>query len=227
MANLYPSSTFTGTDLVDAFLDSLGSITPPLNLTFQVVDTLKGLPFPDASFDYVVQRFGALSFSELQLPGVIRELARVVKPGGWIEFVDTDASPHGGPLLTELWSKGAYLIIGFRLSQVNLMLTMRDINATKIQCLHEDLFELGFEQITYNQVLLPIGWGPSEVGSGTARNLTRAHDSLKPQMTLVLGIGNSEFDRMAEDAEEESKESKAYWDIYYTFGRKPEISNVE
>lgn len=84
MAKAYPNSTFYGTDLVDVFLSS-ATITPD-NCSFQLADTLKGLPFEDGSIDFVFQRFQTLCFRINEWPRVVTELSRLVKPGGWIEL---------------------------------------------------------------------------------------------------------------------------------------------
>ena len=84
MSNAYPNSDFTGTDITDAFASSVPDA--PKNCHFQIADTVKGLPFEDNTFDYVFQRFQAACFRAHEWPIVIRELIRVVKPGGWIEL---------------------------------------------------------------------------------------------------------------------------------------------
>lgn len=45
----------------------------------------ESLPFPDASFDVVTCRFGAMFFPDLQK--ALRECRRVLKPGGKVVFV--------------------------------------------------------------------------------------------------------------------------------------------
>lgn len=82
MAMAYPASSFFGTDIADVFAFP----NAPANCTFQVADTLKGLPFPDNTFDFVFQRFHELCFRKKEWPIVLEELKRVTKPGGWIEL---------------------------------------------------------------------------------------------------------------------------------------------
>ncbi|MDH4612008.1 class I SAM-dependent methyltransferase [Pseudomonas sp. BN102] len=53
------------------------------------------LPFADASFDFVFSRYSAHHWSDLGL--ALREVRRVLKPGGVVAFIDV-ASP-GSPLL--------------------------------------------------------------------------------------------------------------------------------
>jgi ubiquinone/menaquinone biosynthesis C-methylase UbiE len=58
------------------------------------VDTTEGLPFPDNSFDYVVQRNALYNYTKEEWDSiVIPEMIRVLKPGGWIEFGNIHFTP--------------------------------------------------------------------------------------------------------------------------------------
>ena len=69
------------------------------NLTFHVADA-EDLPFPDAHFDVVLSRIGAMYFVDIQR--ALAEIRRVLKPGGrvalsaWGPF---DQSPYAATLL--------------------------------------------------------------------------------------------------------------------------------
>lgn len=104
MAVEFPGARVVGFDLVapvDAgpLLATLGQRAD--NVTFVQGDLLTGLPFPDGAFDYVHLR---LLYSDLPAdhwPAVVRELARVTRPGGWVECVEPaeairDPSPAYG-----------------------------------------------------------------------------------------------------------------------------------
>ncbi|RUS34758.1 hypothetical protein BC938DRAFT_478687 [Jimgerdemannia flammicorona] len=172
-----------------------------------------------------------MCFREKQWPGIIRELVRVMKPGGWIEFVwfllmeflcihpfsvmilkvDGDIRPSdGGPLLTEFWNK------------VRIMMSMRDINTRQVHNIHNSFRLLGFKQITSDHRCIPIGRGPEDVAVGSIIGHAQTQASLRPQMTLALGLGNDEYDSMVDAAEKGSRDYKPYFNIYYVFGKKLE-----
>lgn len=63
----------------------------PSNVFFIQANLLDGLQFPENFFDFIHQRclFGA--FTQEQWERItVPELSRVLKPTGWIEFVETD-----------------------------------------------------------------------------------------------------------------------------------------
>lgn len=72
----------------------------PRNLAFQTADATQPLPFADGTFDFVHGRFMATFIPVQQWPQVIGEMARVAKPGGWIEVLEA-AGLHdtGTPLI--------------------------------------------------------------------------------------------------------------------------------
>ena len=91
MAAEFPGASVVGLDLVlptnvEPMLAPLGSLAG--NVAFVEGDALAGLPFADGAFDYVHM---ALLYSDLPAvhwPGLIREMARVTRPGGWVECVE-------------------------------------------------------------------------------------------------------------------------------------------
>jgi SAM-dependent methyltransferase len=91
MAAEFPGAAVVGLDIVpptnvEPMLAPLGSLAA--NVSFVAADARAELPFADGAFDYVHM---ALLYSDLPAvhwPGLTRELARVVRPGGWVECVE-------------------------------------------------------------------------------------------------------------------------------------------
>ncbi|WP_052890267.1 class I SAM-dependent methyltransferase [Thermogemmatispora carboxidivorans] len=62
-------------------------------------DLLAGLPFPEAHFDYVHQRFLATAIPLTAWPGILDDLLRITRPGGWLELIEaTGDTCNEGPL---------------------------------------------------------------------------------------------------------------------------------
>ncbi|MGH2480022.1 MAG: methyltransferase domain-containing protein, partial [Ktedonobacteraceae bacterium] len=106
-------------------------------------------PFADESFDFVHQRCVADQLLTPTWPMVARELARVTRPGGWIELVELrQHASNPGPATTRYlhwwaqWSArtGIYTSVGERLGEL--------------------LQETGFGQVARRHIIAPVGsWG--------------------------------------------------------------------
>ncbi|CAG8523923.1 12871_t:CDS:2 [Funneliformis mosseae] len=87
MAEDYPDSTFVGVDISPFFPDS--NETPP-NVGFLQCNVNDGLPFPDSTFDFVCQRNMITSVTINEWESFVKEMIRVVKPGGYIEMFEME-----------------------------------------------------------------------------------------------------------------------------------------
>lgn len=89
-----------GLDMTPAMLERARAAAGPAPAEF-VEGSAEALPFPDASFAGAVTRF---SFHHMPLPArVLAEMARVVRPGGWVAAADhltSDQAPAA------LWHQG-------------------------------------------------------------------------------------------------------------------------
>lgn len=91
MAQQFPQARVIAGDIAPPTPgESLGhgvAVIPP-NVEFHVFDATHPLPFADGSFDFIYIR---LLYSVLPAPAwepLIRELARICRPGGWIESLE-------------------------------------------------------------------------------------------------------------------------------------------
>lgn len=81
IATNYPNSQVVGFDMCPISPSEI----KPENITFVQGNIFNGLPFEDNSFDFVFQRFLILGIPSDKWEFVIRELTRVLKPGGFLE----------------------------------------------------------------------------------------------------------------------------------------------
>ncbi|RHZ87259.1 hypothetical protein Glove_38g39 [Diversispora epigaea] len=100
LATNHPHTQFTGIDIMKSFPSEI----KPKNLQFIQYDINNGLlPFPDNHFDFVKMSNMNSCLKDYQWDLVLRDLVRVLKPGGYIELMECDMIyHHSGPLFSKL-----------------------------------------------------------------------------------------------------------------------------
>jgi ubiquinone/menaquinone biosynthesis C-methylase UbiE len=86
MARLFPQAEVIGVDMDTALFRS----DVPGNCYLRAGNVVTGLPFPDQLFGYTHQRLLTAAVTAANWPGVVRELVRVTRAGGWVELVEID-----------------------------------------------------------------------------------------------------------------------------------------
>lgn len=76
-------------------------------VTFQVMDALRLLEFPSASFDLVNLRFGVSFLRIWEWPKLLSEMLRVARPGGVVRLTEGEVgSQSSSPAATALYERG-------------------------------------------------------------------------------------------------------------------------
>lgn len=91
IARRFPAGNVVGFDLSRDLLDASlaeGIDTMPENCAFVYGDALQPFAFPDGSFSFVMARACSSFIPAAQWPQVVGQMARVTRPGGWIEVRD-------------------------------------------------------------------------------------------------------------------------------------------
>lgn len=84
MAVEYPKSNFVGVDTVP-----MAEVICKLpNISFSLGNVLDGLKFPENSFDYIQMRVLGNLLRRDQWPVAIKEVHRLLKPGGCVGFFE-------------------------------------------------------------------------------------------------------------------------------------------
>ncbi len=79
---------------------------------YQVMDAMRALDFPDASFDLVNVRFATSYLRTWDWPDFLMACQRVTKPGGVIRLTESDNSESSSPSLTKLYQFLAQALYG-------------------------------------------------------------------------------------------------------------------
>jgi ubiquinone/menaquinone biosynthesis C-methylase UbiE len=146
VAHQFPGALVVGFDLVR------GKPDPPPGYRHVRGNLLQGLPFRDGVFDFVHQRLLTWGIPVDAWPGAVRELARVTRPGGWVELVEITTRPQRtGPATQALFD----LIHRQLADPLGL-----DTTDAVFRSLDEHLREAGLDEIVRHERSLPVGeWG--------------------------------------------------------------------
>lgn len=105
-AALYPHMELVGIDISWKMIEYARAQAKAQRLTdgveFHVMDALRSLEFPNASFDLVTIRLGTSFMPAKDWPQLLREMARVARPGGVLRVIDCDAPQSNSPAYTRL-----------------------------------------------------------------------------------------------------------------------------
>ena len=106
-----PSGEVVGTDFCPEMLESAPAKAKRLGLDvkFEVADVL-ALPYPDASFDVATIAFGIRNVDDPLR--CLRELARVVKPGGRVVVLEFGQPKGAFGALYRVYSRGVMPLVG-------------------------------------------------------------------------------------------------------------------
>ena len=207
MAAVFPQANIVGTDLVAPKAEGLPEM--PRNYSFVQGNVLDGLPFPDASFDFVHMRLLLFAIPADRWPAVIRELARVTKPGGWVESVETGAQQQGGPAMEKLvaWITEASL--------------RRGVDPALGPHIGELLHAAGLAQISTSDIQLPVGHYGGRLGNMAAADVFGVVGGVKA-LVVAQGLATAEaYDAAMEQARLDLNDYRCVLPFYVAYGRRP------
>ncbi|KAK5821889.1 S-adenosyl-L-methionine-dependent methyltransferase [Linnemannia elongata] len=219
MAKEFPNATVYGIDINPELFPSVHQAVPS-NCLFSPSNLLTRLSFPDQYFDFVYQRFLYLGLTVEDWPVALKELRRVMKPGGWIELFEPCMRVHRAGTRTREVMRWCS-----RLLQEERGLDF-DFAGEKMKRLCESP-EIGFHNVKLERLSIPVGaWG-GRVGQAMAENMVLIFQTLQSalvpaEMTPSLdGSSMKAFDLMVQSWIRECEENKSYIDYYILVGQKP------
>lgn len=173
---------------------------------------LQGLPFRDDQFDFVHQRLLVTGIPIASWPSAVADLARVTRPGGWVELVEPRMTfDRTGPATERL--------VGIAMSVAATL----DLDTTSVVfgALEAYLEDAGLEQVTRRQLEVPIGHWGGDVGALMATDiragLTRVCEVLQARSRLSA----DEARQLIEGAQQEWEQQRTSWTFAVAFARKP------
>jgi SAM-dependent methyltransferase len=183
----------------------------PPNFGFVRGDLLRGLPFADGAFDFVHQRLLVPAIPLSAWAGLVAELARVTRPGGWVELVEADWKvERAGPASERL------VELACRLGRTRGM----DVDATIFHSLDRCLGDAGLTDVERRLVELPLGdWG-GRAGSLMATDYRAAATRLSEVYGKLLAVPAEECLELIRAASREWEELRSTCVFAVAIGRK-------
>lgn len=207
MASVFPRATIVGTDLVAPKAESTPEM--PANYSFVQGNVLDGLPFPDASFDFVHMRLLLFAIPADRWPAVVRELVRVTKPGGWVESVETGAQQQGGPAMEKIvaWITEASL--------------RRGVDPALGPHIGDLMHKAGLTQISTSGIQMPVGRYGGRLGNMAAADVFGVVGGVKA-LVVAQGLATAEaYDLAMEQARRDLNDYRCVLPFYIAYGRRP------
>lgn len=215
MALIFPNANVVGLDIKDPSGDEPGQDPGsvfdlrPDNYAFVTSNILEGLPFPDASFDFVHQRLLFFAIPGDRWQFVINELSRVTRPDGWVEVVEG----HYG---YDPMGPAAQRIADAMLPAMQ----KRGVDPRYSAQLGQFLRAAGLQQVQQHTAKLPVGdWG-GRLGKLAAIDVQTFVQSAKP-LLLAQGLSESQYAELAETMRQECEQLHYTWPFYIVDGQRP------
>ncbi|KAI8804945.1 S-adenosyl-L-methionine-dependent methyltransferase [Cladochytrium replicatum] len=217
MADAYPLGEFVGLDVRTGDWDSEREESLS-NLKFVRGNVLKRLPFEDNTFDYVHQQHLLSWVPEGLCPYVIAELTRVLKPGGYIDLIET-------PILPTLPTSSTTRRTDRLTALIGLLFSARRANPR----IALDLAELASEDdglfdVRGTRRCAAVGWAGSD-GDQAVADLWKAEVKkglwdLGKVAAERVGVKEVEWKRWCEEALGDCEQGAGFMNAYRVSARK-------
>ncbi|KAG1050814.1 hypothetical protein G6F43_006942 [Rhizopus delemar] len=184
MAVEYPEFKFIGLDMADMFPTTIR----PENVKFQLHNILHGLPFHDNTFDFVNMRIMLTAFLIDEWPFVIKEIYRVLKPGGFVELMESKFPEDDQVSIVKTVNQQFYDI----LKENNKDPCISTKLGTMLQQQNFDLIETQERSLQYKQPL-------SSLAREMLENWKLAVLALKPLLANKLVDDPEEYESLIDD----------------------------
>ncbi|GAA5806116.1 S-adenosyl-L-methionine-dependent methyltransferase [Helicostylum pulchrum] len=234
MSTAFPKSTFIGIDQSEFYPRDI----KPRNCHFRTCGSLVQhqlpLPFPDNSIDYIYQRDMNWGLTGQTWQPLLQEYRRILKPGGWIEFVEPDLETQN--------SFESECVMNDKLMSG---LTMRQQDPYLVHRLPTMLSINGFKSVEDYAQTFPLGWGSSYSSfiegdeeaqdkdtattqlncSEFARAMSSQYlfllKSLKPWLSTVMNISYKKYDDYISGLPTEWTSAQTYVNWHCITAQKP------
>lgn len=183
VAVTFPRANVIGFDVnppaVDAASETRGIELRPPNYAFVAGNLLEGLPFNDASFDFVHMRALLAAIPHQQWPFVVGELQRVTRLGGWVESLECSLLQRGGPAIDQL------------MAWLTATIARKGVEFADGGRVGEYLQAAGLRQVTVREAVVPCGDSGGRIGKMGAMDWFSILGALRGPM-VAQGVASAQ-----------------------------------
>jgi SAM-dependent methyltransferase len=211
MAHDYPDTAFVGVDINTV---NQPSTVIPSNASFMQADILKGLPFPNESFDYIHARLLAGGIPRESWRNALVEYQRLLRPGGFLELIEPDmVIRNPGAVGMQL----ANVVPEFLRESYRMDFTIFPDTFTRM------IETGGFSPVNMVPLEAPLGKWAGMAGDMMLRNYMGVIGMFKGPMTRA-GLVESEawVDAQLQEWIGEVNRNHSFTHYYYYVARKPQ-----
>ncbi|CAI7598057.1 unnamed protein product [Penicillium viridicatum] len=195
----------------------------PDNLWLQVDDLNRRFTFPANHFDLVHSRLLATGINRSRWPSYLRDIVRVLKPGGWVQMVEIyfNVQSDNGSITDE------HALRRWSTQYLRALEDRKDLRiGSKLRTL---MTEAGFVEVDTKMIPLPLSaWSTDrrmrDIGRHSCANMQQLLRSLALYpLTQRLHMAPDTFNALVDQAQQEAADPtlKAYFPLYVCIGRKP------
>ncbi|KAF5319296.1 hypothetical protein D9619_008340 [Psilocybe cf. subviscida] len=196
--------------------DRLFPKSPPSNMIFQIHNVLDLPPDWTGRFAFVNQRLLMGALKQEEWYRAVKEVYRVTKDGGWVQFCESNAVSHMdgcGPASERFMKlyRNIEAAVGLDFScSLNIGPIMRQV---------------GFVNVKTEHRVVQLGEWNGEVGTKHTKNVMAVSRGLKTSVLKLGGLGiirdEEDFDTLMDEMEEEWKRPGSANGFYVITGQKP------
>ncbi|KAF8926862.1 hypothetical protein BGZ58_010851 [Dissophora ornata] len=206
MATEMTTTTFVGVDVSPIFPTAIH----PRNCSFLKENFLNGVSEPSGTFDVVFERSIAAGLTAELWQQTFQEAFRLLKPGGWLESVESDVTAQDAGPFTNMC-----------FDHMLASMATRDVDTRIVRSLDRIMVSVGFVDVQVKEYCVPLGeWG-GKLGQLWKQNLVSILQTVKPHLSRAGRITEGQVSEMIQSMCKETRDLRSYMIIYVTFGRKP------
>jgi ubiquinone/menaquinone biosynthesis C-methylase UbiE len=186
-------------------------------IELRLADSTTPLPIPDNYIDLVHMRFRARMQLPSQWPTLLQEMARILKPGGWLFILDIDYFELSSPAFMHLHRAMMEVMI-----HMNRTMDHSGVTFGVAQRVPQMLIQAGFEDVAYDLYIIDAGFMGGTAGRTYMAQVMNYTSYIKPFIVQSGVLSATAFDALVEQQKQELQDPDlcGWGMLISSYGRK-------